>query len=118
MPMFNIYINDTVILGITIVVLVIESIVLWRIQQKPFKRFFAWTYIVLLLIVLVALPVLVISEGAPIRYMLRPNEWLYWSCVGIAHLFFVLMLIQLNRKKRQTISGNPANILDDYAEVD
>lgn len=112
-------INQSIQLGITVLILIAESVVLWRIQKKRFTRFFAWAYIILLLFVLIFIPVWAISDAMLVtRILVRPNEALYWLFVGAAHIFFSVMLMQVYKRKKQSALVDPANLLDDYAEVD
>lgn len=111
------FVDQCIEVGILILVLVAESIILWRIRKRPFRKVFAWGYILSLSWVLVILPFLNFAiYGHILSIVFRPNVKLYWSFIGIAHIFLAIMLVQACFRKKKFVPTDPSNILDDYAD--
>ncbi|WP_276484709.1 hypothetical protein [Paraflavitalea pollutisoli] len=108
------FVRGAVWAGITVVVLIAESILLWRLRKKRYNRFLAAGYILPLAFVLVFLPIVAIRMNILFDWLV-PNPLLYWTGIGIAHVFLMVMICQAQRKKRPT-TIDPANILDEFAE--
>ena len=101
--------------GITILVLTVECVAFWRVRRKRYWKAFAWVYISLLFCALVALPVWGL---AVIRfvYLLSPHVPLYWYLVALAHVCFILLLVQAYFRQKEFMPTDADNILDDYSE--
>ncbi len=108
------FIRESMRAGTTILVLIGESIIFWRIRKKRYNRWLTIGYILPLIFILVVLPIMALRMGIPFDWLV-PNDMLYWTGIGIAHVFLAIMVWQ-SRKKKAFIPTNPANILDDYAE--
>jgi hypothetical protein len=107
--------RETVQQGITVLILMAEGIVLWRIRKTNYARMLALGYVLPLLFILVYLPVMGVLYKM-IFHMLIPTATLYWIGLGVSHTFFAIMLWQARYRKTKFTQTDPANILDDYAD--
>lgn len=110
------YIPEAVRAGATIITLIAESVLLWRIRKKRYNRFLTLGFVLPLIFVLIVIPVIAIRMGLYYNW-LAPNLLLYWSGIGIAHVFLMIMIWQSERKKT-FIPTDPSNMLDEFAEAD
>lgn len=109
------FIRESIRAGVTIVLLITEGIVLWRIRKRTYNRFLAAGYILPLAAVLVVFPLMAIRMNI-LFDLLVPNPLLYWIGIGIAHVFLAIMVWQARRRNASPSAGFEKNILDDFAE--
>jgi len=112
MPSFISNIIETTILALVIVA---ECIFLWRMKRKFYWKGFAWLHALFLFLGLAVLPFWALAEGQ-FMYLIEDHIPLYWILMGLAYLFFILILWQVYFRQPIFVPTDTNNILDDYVE--
>lgn len=116
--------------SIIVLALCIECFVYWKLQKQIIIKWWAWSHVILVYFALTLSPILFMisipliklySAQADNRNFIRQlatfRMIFFWSCLIIAHVFFIATLIKSYSSK--IVTDNPANessdLLDEFA---
>lgn len=114
----------------TVIVLIIECVIYYKISTRNLIPWLAWCHIILLYFALIGAPVVIAvginlasanySQEEYVDFIIslsRIRTILYWGCLLAAHIFFIAAIIKALTSANTSSNppNEPADLLDEFA---
>lgn len=105
-------------LVVTLAILLAEVFAYWIIRKLIVRKFLTWIHIIGLLLAFVVLPIVFVFFKASLKLDPDIRGTLHWTFLIVGHSCFVLVLIDVFKKRnkeRETPAPDSPDLLNDYA---